>query len=63
VLLSETTASLVRAELPPDLALRDLGHHRLKDFAEPKRLYQLGRDEFAPLRTLARRTCRTNRQH
>src|SRR6185312_15672189 len=34
---------------------RDLGDHRLKDFAEPERLYQLVdprlRDDFPPLRT------------
>jgi predicted ATPase/class 3 adenylate cyclase len=34
------------------LDLRDLGLHRLKDLAEPVRLYQLGGQEFPPLRSL-----------
>lgn len=51
VLLSETTALLIREELPPELALRDLGNHHLKDFVAAERLYQLGGDEFPPLRT------------
>ena len=34
------------------LELRDLGEHRLKDLSEPQRLYQLGSDEFLPLKTL-----------
>jgi len=33
-------------------ALRDLGEHRLKDLTEPQRLYQLGSEEFPPLKTL-----------
>jgi len=33
-------------------ALVDLGEHRLKDFPEPERLYQLGAGEFPPLKTL-----------
>jgi predicted ATPase/class 3 adenylate cyclase len=48
VLLSEPTAALVRGSSP----LRDLGWHRLKDFPEPLRLFQLGEDDFPPLRTL-----------
>jgi predicted ATPase len=32
--------------------LRDLGLHRLKDLAEPVRLYQVGDREFPPLRSL-----------
>ena len=31
---------------------RDLGLHRLKDLTAPERLYQLGDDEFPPLKTL-----------
>jgi predicted ATPase/class 3 adenylate cyclase len=54
VLVSESTATLVREELPAGLMLRDLGEHRLKDLAEPQRLYQLGAVEFPPLRTLKR---------
>ncbi len=47
ILLSEATRDLVRAD-----RLRDLGVHRLKDLAAPERLYQLGEDEFPPLKTL-----------
>jgi predicted ATPase len=46
VLVSQSTASLARAEL------LDLGDHRLKDFDEPVRLFQLGTDGFPPLKTL-----------
>src|SRR6185369_17777590 len=31
---------------------RELGLHRLKDLTAPERLYQLGDDEFPPLKTL-----------
>jgi predicted ATPase/class 3 adenylate cyclase len=48
VLLSATTAALVGV----GGALRDLGEHRLKDLSAPERLYQLGHEEFPPLRTL-----------
>jgi predicted ATPase len=47
VLLSGATRELVRAEL------LDLGRHRLKDFAEPVSLYQLGSERFPPLRTIS----------
>ena len=33
--------------------MRDLGDHRLKDFAEPVRLFQLGEGEFPPLKTIS----------
>ncbi len=46
VLFSATTAALVEGE-----PLRDLGRHRLKDFDAPVQLYQLGTEEFPPLRT------------
>jgi predicted ATPase/class 3 adenylate cyclase len=52
VLLSERTSSLVRADLPEGLSLRDLGEHRLKDLSAPQRLYQLGEEEFPPLASL-----------
>jgi predicted ATPase/class 3 adenylate cyclase len=56
VLLSQTTRDLLEAQLPPDLEIRDLGQHRLKDLAPPQRLYQLlisGLErEFPPLETL-----------
>jgi predicted ATPase len=46
VLLSQTTRELVDAEVS------DLGEHRLKDLLEPQRLYQLGAEDFPPLKTL-----------
>ena len=47
VLLSQPTRDLV------DVDARDLGEHRLKDLLEPQRLFQLGAEEFPPLRTLS----------
>jgi predicted ATPase/class 3 adenylate cyclase len=47
VLLSETTAAIV-----PDVALTDLGRHRLKDFGEPRRLFAFGTGEQRPPRSL-----------
>jgi predicted ATPase/class 3 adenylate cyclase len=47
ILLSQATHDLVRAD-----RLRDLGVHRLKDLAAPEHLYQLGEDEFPPLKTV-----------
>ena len=46
VLLSQATADLAG----PDV--RDLGLHRLKDLRAPERLFQLGTNEFPPLKTL-----------
>jgi predicted ATPase len=46
VLLSQTTRELV------DVEVSDLGQHRLKDLLEPQRLYQLGAEQFPPLKTL-----------
>ncbi len=34
------------------VVLRDLGEHRLKDLTAPERLFQLGEEDFPPLRTL-----------
>ncbi len=48
VLLSQTTRDL----LDSTFELVDLGLHRLKDLSEPQRLYQLGTEEFPPLKTL-----------
>jgi predicted ATPase/class 3 adenylate cyclase len=47
VLVSAATAALVGR-----VSLRDLGEHRLKDFSEPERLYQLDEGQFPPLRSL-----------
>jgi predicted ATPase len=56
VLVSETTRALVDHALPPGLTLKDLGVHRLKDLAQPERLFQLTieglPDNFPPLKTL-----------
>jgi predicted ATPase/class 3 adenylate cyclase len=56
VLLSETAAALVRDSLPPGVALRDLGAHRLKDLGRPEQIFQLDvaglQAEFPPLRSL-----------
>ena len=48
VLVSASTAALVEEPL------RDLGEHRFKDLSAPERVYQLGEDEFRPLRSLYR---------
>jgi predicted ATPase len=47
VLLSGATRELVAEEV------LDLGRHRLKGFAEPVSLYQLGSDRFPPPRTIS----------
>jgi len=47
VLLSQTTRELVEADM------LDLGEHRLKDFAEPVWIYQLGEARFPPLKTIS----------
>src|SRR5262249_36080007 len=56
ILLSQTTAALVREELPPGASLRELGAHRLKDLQRPEPLFQLLHPElpaaFPPLRSL-----------
>lgn len=48
VLLSQSTREL----LDSPLEVRDLGWHRLKDLGEPVRLFQFGRGDFPPLRSL-----------
>jgi predicted ATPase len=49
VLVSSETAVLTGLD-----GLRDLGEHRLKDLSAPERIYQLGHDDFPPLKTLYR---------
>ena len=49
VLVSAAAAAL----LEPD-ELRDLGEHRLRDLSAPERIFQLGEDDFPPLKTLSR---------
>ena len=48
VLISASTAQLV------ELALADLGEHRLKDLSAPERIYQLGKGDFPALKSLYR---------
>jgi predicted ATPase/class 3 adenylate cyclase len=58
VLLSLTSAGLVRDVLPPGVSLQDLGEHRLKDIQHPERIFQLVINnvpaDFPPLKTLDR---------
>jgi predicted ATPase len=49
VVVSASTAALVDGT---DLV--DLGEHRFKDLAAPERIYQVGSEEFPPLRSLYR---------
>ena len=49
VVFSAATRALANEALPA----RDLGEHRLKDLAEPERLFQLGEGTFPPLRSLS----------
>ena len=41
VLLSHVVATLVSKDLPPQVALRDLGAVRLRDLADPERVFQV----------------------
>ena len=56
IVLSSSSAALVRDFLPEGASLRDLGSHRLKDLGRPEQLYQLQsaglRSDFPPLRSL-----------
>ena len=56
ILLSGTTAALVRSELPDGATLIDLGEHRLRDLAGRMRIFQLAHPdlprEFPALRLL-----------
>ena len=47
VLLSKETRDLVTIDVS------DLGEHRLKDFAEPVWIFQVGRERFPPLKTIS----------
>jgi predicted ATPase/class 3 adenylate cyclase len=49
VLISASTAALLGTG-----GLRDLGEHRLKDLSAPERIYQLGAEDFPPLKSLYR---------
>jgi predicted ATPase/class 3 adenylate cyclase/Tfp pilus assembly protein PilF len=56
VLLSNSTAELVRGDLPADVALRDMGEHRLKGLEHFEHIWQLVapyvRQDFPPLQSL-----------
>ncbi|MFN2459526.1 MAG: tetratricopeptide repeat protein [Candidatus Velthaea sp.] len=56
VLASSIVADLAQSVLPPGGTLADLGPHRLKDLAQPERIFQLTapglRADFPPLRSL-----------
>jgi predicted ATPase/class 3 adenylate cyclase len=56
VLVSETVQRLIDGTLPPGVALKDLGRHRLRDLLEPERIGQLViaglPEQFPPLRSL-----------
>jgi predicted ATPase/class 3 adenylate cyclase len=56
ILLSSSSAGLVEGSLASDLALRELGSHRLKDLGRPETIFQLVAEgieaNFPPLRSL-----------
>jgi predicted ATPase/class 3 adenylate cyclase len=56
VVVSHATEEIVRDSLPPEIALEDLGEHRLPDLARPERIFQVVapdlQQEFPPLRSL-----------
>ncbi len=64
ILLSETTAALVRDSLPPGAELRDLGVHRLRDLGRPERIFELDAAGlpagFPPLRSLGHPALQNN---
>jgi len=56
VVVSDAVEVLVRDALAPEVTLIDLGEHRLRDLAQPVRVFQLAhpdlRREFPPLRSV-----------
>src|SRR5215471_15175175 len=56
VVVSDATAAVTRGKLPEGAELVDLGEHRLRDLAEPMRVFQLAHPdlsrEFPPIRSL-----------
>ena len=56
VLCSQAAAELIGAALPHDVALIDLGEHRLADLSRPERVFQVTHpdlsSQFPPLRSL-----------
>jgi class 3 adenylate cyclase len=57
VLLSRSTAGLVDEDDMPEVGVRDLGEHQLKDLDRPERIYQVVAEgmpaEFPPLKTMS----------
>ena len=57
VVLSDSTATQVRGDLPDGVSLRDLGRHQLKGLLEPEHLWQVVvadlPESFPPLMTLS----------
>lgn len=60
ILLSETTAQVMREHLPADTTLLDLGEHYLKGLARPEKIYQLSapdlQTDFPPLNSISTAT-------
>jgi predicted ATPase/class 3 adenylate cyclase len=58
IVMTEATRTLVRDQLPPDVTLRNLGEHRLRDLREEEHVFQIDADglptEFPPLQTVDR---------
>ncbi len=56
ILISSPVFELLRNDIPPGIALKDLGLHKLKDMPEEQHLYQVVcpdlLEEFPPLRTI-----------
>jgi class 3 adenylate cyclase len=52
IVMSGATEALVRDALSDSVQLIDLGEHRLRDLGRPLRIFQIGSEEFPPLRTL-----------
>ena len=50
VLISSATEGLLAGD---EIAVSDLGEHRLKDLAASERIYQLGTEQHPPLRSLS----------
>jgi len=40
ILVSSTSAQVLRQQLPPYVGLRELGEHRLRDLSDPERIFQ-----------------------
>ncbi|HEU5423302.1 MAG TPA: tetratricopeptide repeat protein, partial [Nitrolancea sp.] len=66
ILLTQTVQQLCRDGLPVDVALRDLGEHRLRDLREPERVFQVLHPDlpavFPPLKSLDARPTNLPRQ-